>query len=319
MRLSGLRYNAGHPAPGRGDPPMPEPPTRPRPPWTLVVLLPLTAAAYGLVRNSIPYPLYDVWAVAGPVGLIGGALYWHRFRGLGFVPPALTGAGAIGAWVLAAGWTTEAVVVASFLLGFAFTRTALYLERSPPGDVVAPPASLGRRISPVGAGVVLTCEPARSRTGGPSRTRSSPAWFAATAAFLAGFAWLRLFRPAFELASEPLLWVMYRVRPVPGRGWRTIPAARAVPRRRQPRLLARPDVPGEGAAAADHPDDDQPVLRPAGDPLADADGVGVIRVPEKALKQDAPGDSGGDRRPRPRRVRGDLPRRGTCGGARRSR
>ncbi len=106
------------------------------------------------------------------------------------------------------------------------------------------------------------------------------------AAILVPWCWLRFFRPAFELACEPLLWVLYRVR---GAG----PGQTAVPRTGPclvianhacwfdplflAKVLPRPITPMMTARMYD-----QPILKRL------MVTFGVIRVPEKALKKDAP-------------------------------
>jgi 1-acyl-sn-glycerol-3-phosphate acyltransferase len=57
----------------------------------------------------------------------------------------------------------------------------------------------------------------------PDQWDASVGWFAAVLGLLALFAWMRLLRPALELAAVPLGWLLYRIRPV-GPGLAQLPA-----------------------------------------------------------------------------------------------
>src|SRR3954447_4837861 len=95
--------------------PVPVPAATVRGAFTIGLLLPLTAACYGLlIRTALPCGIE--WAFGGLGGLVLGLLYWHRSRGLGFVPFTLTGAAAIGFWAATHGWSEGTVAVASGLV-----------------------------------------------------------------------------------------------------------------------------------------------------------------------------------------------------------
>ena len=112
-------------------------------------------------------------------------------------------------------------------------------------------------------------------------------WFVlAVAVALGGWAWARLFRPLFELAVEPVLWAMYRIR-------RTGPGLTGFPRTGAclvianhacwldpvflAKVLPRATTPMMTSRFYDLPVISRLMVA-----------FGVIRVPERALKKDAP-------------------------------
>jgi 1-acyl-sn-glycerol-3-phosphate acyltransferase len=200
--------------------------------------------------------------------------YWSPFRVLGFVPLAAL------AWLAAVAhglyWGEWPAWAHGASLGLVAGSLARGRHREAPpweGAVLAVAVLLG-----VGAAWVF-------------RSRGKPydvaGYFAlATSVALAGWSCVRLFRPAVEIALEPILWAMYRVRPT-GPGLvefpRTGPCivianhacwldpiflAKVLPRPITPMMTGRFY--------------DLPVMRWF------MVLFGVIRVPEKALKKDAP-------------------------------
>lgn len=181
---------------------------------TVALLMIGTAAAFGLVYDAYSRPAlwigsFPPWLVGWLAGLVLGLLYWHKFRGLGFVPPALTVSAAAGGW-LAAGGPRWAEWVAVVPLGFAVARLALYLGL----------IRLGRWLAGVWLTVVaaLVAGAAVGRSelvlgpGGWESKHIPYEWFAGLVAVLAVVAWVRLARPAFELALEPPFWLCYPTR-----------------------------------------------------------------------------------------------------------
>jgi 1-acyl-sn-glycerol-3-phosphate acyltransferase len=144
--------------------------------------------------------------------MLPGLFYWHRFRGLGFVPVAITLSAIAGWWAVVEGWGPLTIGVPSFLLMFASTRVGLYLVRfhRHPGLLVG--VLLGSVAGLIfGEGLDRLFLPG-GREGEPPP--SEPWLFAILTTGLAIAAWARLFRPMFELAVEPFLWMMYRIRSI---------------------------------------------------------------------------------------------------------
>lgn len=213
------------------------------------------------------------------VGTVGGAavlafLYWSPYRVLGLIPLAAM------AWLAAVGHGIYWNDWPAWAHGTPLGLIAGALVRARRGG--AAPSMLAWALGAVALGGVLAW--AFLITGRPS---SRAEWLVlSTAVFLAFWTWARLFRPLFELMWEPFLWVMYRVQP---RG----PGFAAFPRTGpclvianhacwlDPifliKVLPRPLTPMMTAKFYD-----RPVIRPL------MVKFGVIRVPEKALKKDAP-------------------------------
>ncbi len=201
---------------------MPEPtPLSRRPSVIVVVILPAMAYAYGLIRSSAPNTpetsLIHIWAAAGLGGMLTRLFYWHRFRGLGFVPGALTLSAIAGWCAVAERWEPLTIGVPSFLLMLASIRAGLYLvqfHRHPGLLVGVLLVSTAGLI--LGIGLDRLFSPGGEKGEPPP---SEPWLFAILTTGLAFAAWAWLFRPTFELAVEPILWMMYRIRSIgPGRG-----------------------------------------------------------------------------------------------------
>jgi 1-acyl-sn-glycerol-3-phosphate acyltransferase len=216
-----------------------------------------------------------LWFGASALGaFLVPLLYWGPYRALGFVPPAAlawVAATAHGAyWHEWPGWAHGAplgLIVGALVRGRRGTE---------------PPAETAGLLLAVLAGAGL---------GWAIVDRGRPFDVAellvlgASLAVLA-LAWARLFRPTFELFVEPVLWLMYRIR---GAG----PGLADFPRTGPcvvianhacwfdpiflSKVLPRPTTPMMTARFYDLPI----MVR-----LMKA--FGVIRVPEKALKKDAP-------------------------------
>ncbi|QJW94766.1 lysophospholipid acyltransferase family protein [Frigoriglobus tundricola] len=201
-------------------------------------------------------------------------LYWAPYRALGLVPCAAVAWGAAAAhgayWHEWPGWA-HGVPVGLIVGALARARRGPEL----PWEPVALLGAVG-----LGCGIVW----AVVQRGRPFQHAE---WFClGTALALTAWTWARLFRPLFELASEPVLWLMYHVRGA-GPGLADLP-------RTGPCLIianhacwldplflakvtARPLTPMMTSRFYD-----MPVIRR----LMVA--FGVIRVPERALKKDAP-------------------------------
>ena len=201
-------------------------------------------------------------------------LFWAPYRALGFVPVAAVG------WLAAAAhgvywneWPGWAHGAALGLIVGALARGRRGKE--PPAET----AALGAAVV-VGVGVAW----AVLERGRPF---DAAGWLVLLASVaLLAVAWSRLFRPLFELAWEPPMWLMYRIRAA-GPGLADVP-------RTGPcliianhacwfdplflaKFLPRPITPMMTAKFYDRP----VIVR-----LMRA--FGVVRVPEKALKKDAP-------------------------------
>jgi 1-acyl-sn-glycerol-3-phosphate acyltransferase len=171
---------------------------------TTLVLIVLTAVAMG----AYVVPSFDPFlaAILAVAGMIAGCLYWNRWRGLGFVPFCyLFGTMfCIAASIL--GERFPCIHLAMLVLGIAVGRLIRDL--------------FGRRNSRwfawamfCAAGMMLILTPPLSILRNqfePEDIRT----FAIVLSLLTVFAFLRLIRPAIELAVEPVLWLMYRVKRV---------------------------------------------------------------------------------------------------------
>ena len=135
-------------------------------------------------------------------------LFWHRYRVLGFIPPLMTAFlgltvyGAVtGEWV---GWLIGAV------LGAAWVALADHV----------PIRGAGVRRLAVCAIILLSVSSLFSF----AVPDDWAGWVVAGVALaIMVAAWIVFFRPAFELAVEPLLWLMYRIRAA-GPGLKQVPA-----------------------------------------------------------------------------------------------
>lgn len=230
--------------------------------------------------DAIRYP----WLVANVAGFLAGALYWHPYRSLGFTAPALTAATAGVLAALMWGWCDVTGVVVGAATGIAVGATVTRRGAGPFADwpdTWAHVVLLTATVPPLVIGPLLV----NSGHAAPDTVRTAYTTGAAVVLGLAAlFAWVRLFRPAFELGAEPVLWVMYRVRA-------TGPGLSAFPTRGPcvvvanhacwldpvflAKVLPRPVTPMMTSKFYD-----VPVLRR----LMHA--FGVIRVPEAAVKHD---------------------------------
>lgn len=208
------------------------------------------------------------------LGALVPLLYWAPYRAVGFAPFAALGwLAAVGHgayWHEWPGWAHGPFVG---LIAGACARA-----RRGPEPLWETGALVGAVAAGLGAAWLL-----RER-GAPYDEGELLAL--AVAAFLVPWCWLRFFRPAFELACEPLLHRMYRVR---GAG----PGRSAVPRTGPclvvanhacwfdplflAKVLPRPVTPMMTARMYDQPLIKRLMVM-----------FGVIRVPEKALKKNAP-------------------------------
>jgi 1-acyl-sn-glycerol-3-phosphate acyltransferase len=174
---------------------------------TTALLVPATAAAATLIHRSQTYTPWDreilPYAIAG---CLLGCLYWHRYRGLGFVPLTLAAAAGVGFWVwLVSRWDEWTMWVTGALLGFGTARLGWFLTREWgwPVFLIAFPLSV---VIGLFSGVeLLESVHKTSDLGDPV---AFPVW----TGFVAAAACVLLFRPAIELAVEPPLWLMYHIR-----------------------------------------------------------------------------------------------------------
>lgn len=235
----------------------------------------LPALALLVLGDEPGRPGRALWlAGTAAAGALVPLAFWAPYRALGFAPVAAVGwlaAAAHGAyWHEWPGWAHGPFVG---LIAGALARGRR--GREPLGETAAVLGAVA-----LGAGAAWAV-----------RERGTPydaaEWLVlAGAAFALVWGWARYFRPAFELACEPLLWALYRVR-CAGPGPRAVPAtgpclvianhacwfdplflAKVLPRPVTPMMTARMY--------------DQPLLKRL------MVTFGVIRVPEKALKKDAP-------------------------------
>lgn len=234
--------------------------------------------AYDLPGDSATRRQPVLWLVgAAIVGAAIPFLYWAPYRALGLVPLAALG------WLVAAIYGVSAQAPGNWpgwahglMLGLivgALTRG----RRGP-----EPPEENNYLIAAVLLGVAVawgfvTAERPYHRAG---------YFVLGVAVFLAGWTWVRLFRPLFEMSAEPVLWLMYRVQ-ARGPGLADFPRTGAclvianhacwLDPLFLAKVLPRPVTPMMTARFYD-----LPVIRR----LMVA--FSVIRVPEKAMKKDTP-------------------------------
>lgn len=222
-------------------------------------------------------------ANAAWAGFLAGGLvpvaFWHRFRVLGFVPPAAVAGAGLAVYGAATGdWLWVPLAVAGGMIWVVAVGRADILNR--PGDPTAfgcAPAAAAAALA-VPAAVALTL----AGLGGVA------VWVLVGAAVgLAAYTTWALFRPFVELATEPILWLMYSVRgtgpglaEVPARGPCLFVANHAC--WGDPFLLAkilpRPITPVMTSQFYDRPVISWFMRRV----------IKAIRVPERPLKQDVP-------------------------------
>jgi 1-acyl-sn-glycerol-3-phosphate acyltransferase len=244
---------------------------------TLVCLAAPTVAVlvYDVFGDDATRRAPVLWLVAGAVaGAVVPLLYWAPYRVLGLAAYAAAG------WLAAAVYGVATGHWPGWAHGLALGVVVGSLTRGRRGP--EPVEENYRLIAAVLLGAAVAW-------GFVVRGRPfdwAGYYVLAIAAVLTVWAWARLFRPVFEITCEPVVWLMYRIRGAgPGRADfpRTGPCivianhacwldplflAKVIPRPITPMMTARFY--------------DLPVIRR----LMVA--FGVIRVPEKALKKDAP-------------------------------
>lgn len=244
---------------------------------TVAVLIVLVVLALILFRRDTEEH-QNLWLLgtAFGIGLFLPLLYWHPYRILGVVAPALTIATGAAVWAASVGeWQPVAIVIVAFSLALGLGSLSV-VTYSQFGE--------GRLLLlfllPIVCAAAFKFLPVPAFNG--FNQLVLPAFVGLTAVF----AWVRLFRPVFELCVEPPLWWMYHIRPagpdlakVPPTGPCLILAnhgcyldplflAKILPRPITPMMTARFY--------------DLPILRPL------MVYFGIIRVPEKPLKRDVP-------------------------------
>ncbi len=235
---------------------------------TLTLVCLAAPAAAALSTGSLWFIVVAVGAALLPFP------YWSPYRALGFVPLAgLAWLAAVGHGLYWDEWPVWAHAVPLGLIVGVFLRG----HRGPlPWRETA--TAFVALVAGIGiAGVVFMW------IGAFGAVR----WLALGAAIaLVVWTWARLFRPLFELIWEPFLWVMYRVR-ARGPGFAHFPQTgpclvianhacwldpvfliKVLPRPLTPMMTAKFY--------------DLPIIRPL------MVKFGIIRVPEKAIKKDAP-------------------------------
>lgn len=265
------------------------PPSRNHLGWHLAGLAPALVGIGAVVAAITTHPDLGNQTIAlavggGTLAALAVILYSHPFRVAGFVPPALTLAVAALGWAWSAGWSPLGLAV--FWLG---------LGAFPAFGDPTRGTDAGWRGRRVYTGMVmlvffaLVLAYVRRSPDGPDDPTRTVLFAAGTASLgaAAAISWYVHFRPFVELASVPVLWLMFRVR---GAG----PGLNALPARgpclvignhacwADPFLIAkvlpRPITPVMTSAFYDLPFISWMMRRV----------IKAIRVPEKALKQDIP-------------------------------
>ncbi|MBP3959633.1 1-acyl-sn-glycerol-3-phosphate acyltransferase [Gemmata sp. G18] len=216
-----------------------------------------------------------LWLVGSMVGFaLLPFLYWAPYRALGLVPLAAV------AWLAAVGHGVYWGEWPGWAHGAPLGLIVGALARGRRGQEPWPETAALFGATLVGFGIAWACV----TRGRPFAAPQGLVLIASVA--LVGWSWARLFRPLFELVVEPVLWLMYRVRRA-GPGFTDFPRtgpclvianhacwldpvflAKVLPRPLTPMMTAKFY--------------DLPLIRR----LMVA--FGIIRVPEKALKKDAP-------------------------------
>jgi 1-acyl-sn-glycerol-3-phosphate acyltransferase len=211
---------------------------------------------------------------AAALGLLVTLLFWGPYRALGFVPYAAT------AWLAGTLYGVLADHWPGWLHGLALGMVigGLVRGRRGPEPGEENPALIAAVLA--GAGVAwgfIVAEPPYTSAG---------YFVLMLSVFLVYWGWSRLFRPAFELSCEPVVWLLYSIR---GRG----PGLASVPRTGPcivlanhacwfdplflAKVVSRPITPMMTARFYD-----LPVIRRL------MVVFGVVRVPEQAMKKDTP-------------------------------
>lgn len=176
----------------------------------------LTAGAAVVVGTALavwgPSGDDQVWLLLGlGLGPVACSGYWNPWRGLGAVPLCLSIACCTTVAAVVWGWTgPTAALTGAVLAG------AIVLIKSARDSVGSPVLPLWCGIPVALAAVAILIWPTQAphfNSGQADEYRKPYTWAAAVVLGLGALlAWLRLFRPCFELTCEPVLWLMYRVR-----------------------------------------------------------------------------------------------------------
>ena len=255
----------------------------------LAVLLPLIAIAFGFMRGTVGPNHWECWAVAGLVGVLVSLLYWNIHRGIGLAVYFLTLAALAGLWAhLEKDWSQWTVAVTSLALAIAFTRLMLSFDQMLRGTDSSYWIFFALILSAVGMVVASQVERLGERhLKGYFAPPHHTLWEPILAGVLALLSWLFLLRPAIELACEPIIRFMYRIRSVgPGLQQFTTHGACLVIANHAcwfdpfflALLLPRPITPMMTSDFYDLPVAHGLLKRV----------FHAIRVPEKSLKQDVP-------------------------------
>jgi 1-acyl-sn-glycerol-3-phosphate acyltransferase len=177
------------------------------------LMVPLMAAwgvAFCLVwgLHEIPFPVL-VFLAVGLVGNLLPLLYWSRYRVLGFVPYAVTGA-AVAALVGGEPGSCPVWLVGAFPLLLGVAKGAIPRHRSWFDDEIRRHHLISGVAVLIGWGII-----AAFAIAGPSDpgVRNVYRWLlVGLTVWAAAQAWLALLRPAVEVAAEPLLWILCRIR-----------------------------------------------------------------------------------------------------------
>jgi 1-acyl-sn-glycerol-3-phosphate acyltransferase len=252
----------------------------PRDRVTTAVLFPLVIFFLAFLPTAAAPDDHTVWLVSAAVGAFLTLLYWHPYRVLGLAPLALVAVTAAAIWsAVAGGWGDVAVAVASCGLGLSSGAVASRLDEGGRWEGWRTELRVPALVV-LGAVLVVLARLLPPGLAGPFARVGYPVGLG----LVTLFAWLRLFRPTFELSAEPVLWVMYKVRGV-GPGLVEFPTsgpclvvanhacwldpvflAKVLPRRITPMMTSKFY--------------DAPVLRRM------MRAFGVIRVPDATYKQD---------------------------------
>lgn len=233
-----------------------------------------------LLASDIPGETEDRWEpVLWLVGaaVVGAALplvFWAPFRALGFAPLAAVG------WLVAVLWSWSTGHWVGWAHGLPLGMVVGAVARGSRGPQPA------EETTGVVFAVLLGVAFAWAFTARDRPYDTAPYFLLVMSVGLLVWTWARLFRPLFELSCEPVVWVMYRIR---GRG----PGLANFPRTGPcivlanhacwldplflAKVLPRPITPMMTAKFYDLPFLRRLMVM-----------FGVIRVPEKPMKKDAP-------------------------------
>ncbi len=189
--------------------------TPPPPPDRTSLPLLRAAALVGLALTAWPAFAADpprwAWLAALAAGVGITFVYRHPFHTLGYAPFGLTLAAAAAVVARVWGWGDATAVLGGVGSGLA---VGAFLDRRPAGSLADVPGwVVGVGYWAAAALGVVPVVSVRAGWADADRLRDSFTIGAVVALVpAAGFAWLRLIRPAVELAVVPPLTVMYRIR-----------------------------------------------------------------------------------------------------------